>query len=410
MSKEHQDLKKRVVVTGIGVVSSIGNGRELFWKNLVDGKSGIGPIKTFDPKGMATSYGGEVNNFDPKNHISKDNVSKFGRASQLGAAASKMAVEDAGLKSKDLTDENVTIIIGTTMGESQVLEGIDQKWLSYGEEHVAPEEIFKYPGNIISINIAKELGVDANCVVIPTACAAGNYAIGYGYDQIRSGRADVAIVGGCDAFSRIALTGFSRMYAVAPEKCQPFDVGRKGILVGEGAGILVLESMEHAINRRANIYAEITGYALSCDASHMTIPNEDSITLLIQKTLTSAGIEPKDVDYISAHGTGTKQNDKTESQAINRVFGSSLSKVPVSSIKSMLGHTMGAASALEAVACVMSIYESKIPPTINLLEVDAECPIDCVQNEARDLRVNIALNNSFAFGGNNACVVFKKHK
>jgi len=240
------------------------------------------------------------------------------------------------------------------------------------------------------------------------ACSAGNYSIGYAFDLIRSGKADVMLAGGVDAFSRVNLVGFSRLYAMAPEVCRPFDLNREGMLVGEGAGMLLLETLDSALKRKATIYAEILGYGLSCDAYHMTAPKEEGIVECMRRGIKEAGIKIEDVDYISAHGTGTVQNDKTECSAIKKVFGAKYKEIPISSIKSMLGHTMGAASAIEAISCCLTIKEGVIAPTINYQTPDPECDVDCVPNHSRKAEVNIAFNNSYAFGGNNACLVFKK--
>lgn len=401
---------ERVVVTGIGVVSSIGFGRAEFWRNLVAGKSGVSNITSFDTSSFRVSIGGEIKNFDPTIYIKGENINRYGRTSQLGIASARLAIEDAGLNIKNLARESVAVILGTTNGEAKVMESINDEWVRNGEANVDGNDVLKYPGNLIALNIARELDIDASCMVIPTACAAGNYAIGYGFDQIRTGEISVVLAGGCDSFSRSGFTGFHSLFALASEKCQPFDKNRKGIVVGEGAGVLVLESLDHAIKRNATIYAEVIGYALSCDAVHMTIPSIGGVAAVMEGALKETRISVEDVDYISAHGTGTNMNDKVESAAIRKVFGEHANKLPVSSIKSMLGHTMGAASALEAIACVMAIYDSKIPPTINHETNDEECVTDCVPNKMRDMNVEVAFNNSFAFGGNNACLVLGNHR
>jgi len=243
-------------------------------------------------------------------------------------------------------------------------------------------------------------------VLIPNACAAGNYAISYGFDLIRKGEIEFAIVGGADALSRVAFQGFQRLYAMSPGVCSPFDKNRQGMLLGEGAGILILESLERAKKRNATIYAKVLEYGLSCDAYNMTIPNRIGIKKAMAKAVKNATISVDEIDYISAHGTGTTQNDKEESNAINEVFGGR--KVAVSSIKSMLGHTLGAASALEALVCCLALKNDTIPPTINFKTPDPECNIDCVPNKARRIKLNKVLNNGFAFGGNNCCVVLGK--
>lgn len=398
---------ERVVVTGIGVVSSVGTGKDDFWKALLSGKSGISPVRAFDASGLTTRVGGEVSDFRPEDYLSAGAVKEYGRASQMATAAAKLAVRDSGLEltggRSDLRP--VDVIVGTTMGESQTLEKIDTAWLKSGEDEVLADTIRQYPGNVLALSISKELDLKGLSIVIPTACSAGNYAIGYGYDLIKTGQSRSAIAGGADAFSRVAFSGFSRMFAMASAKCCPFDKKREGMLLGEGAGFVVLESYSAAKARGARVYAEILGYGLSCDAYHMTIPSEEGMVNVIQKAVKSSGIRFEEVDYISAHGTGTPMNDKTESKAINRIFGERARKVPVSSIKSMLGHTMGAASAMEAIACALAIREGRIPPTINFENPDEECSLDCVPNVCREQTVRVALNNSYAFGGNNACLV-----
>ncbi|PIY82651.1 MAG: 3-oxoacyl-ACP synthase [Candidatus Omnitrophica bacterium CG_4_10_14_0_8_um_filter_44_12] len=400
---EKEDPKRRVVITGLGVVSSIGIGVEEFWKNLIAGKSGISEIEAFDTSAYPTHKGGEVKNFKPENFIDKRKLKHLGRASQLAIAAAKLAIHDSGLSQKDITKAGV--ILGTTMGESQILEELDKAWITHGEDNLTQGLITSYLTNNLSVNTAIELGATGFNAVMPTACSSGNYAIGYSFDLIRTGHSELMFCGGSDAFSRIAFTGFNRLLAMAPEKCQPFDKNRRGMMLGEGAGILILESLYHAEKRKANIYAEVLGYGLGCDAHHMTQPSEEGIVNCMEKAIKEAKISKEDVDYISAHGTGTPQNDKTECAAIKKVFGKNYKTIPCSSIKSMLGHTMGAASAIEAMSCCFAIRDKIAPPTINYDTLDKECAIDCVPNEARKINIRVAVNNSSAFGGNNACLV-----
>lgn len=401
-------LNKRIVVTGIGVISSIGIGKEEFWNNLVKGKSGISQITSLDTSGYPTHNGGEVKNFKPELYIDKRKIKILGRASLLAISCAKIALSDAKLGLEDLDRERTGVLLGTTMGESQVLEVLNEAWVKKGEQAIDPKLISRCPANVLSSNVAIELKLKGPNYIITTACAAGNYAIGYACDLIRAGRVDIVLAGGVDAFSRLAFTGFNRLYAVAPEKCQPFDKNRKGMMVGEGAGIVVLETLESALKRKAEIHAEILGYGLSCDAYHMTAPEANGIAQSIEKALKEANLKKEEIDYISAHGTGTPTNDKVETAAIRKVFGERTKEIPVSSIKSMLGHTMGAASAIEAIACCLATKFDILPPTINYETPDPECDIDCVPNAARDKKVNIALNNASAFGGNNACLAVKK--
>jgi len=406
MIAKHKNInpKRRVVVTGLGVVSSIGIGVEEFWKNLIAGKSGITEIEAFDTSEYPVHKGGEVKNFKPEHFIDKRKLKYIGRASQLAIAATKLAIRDAKLK-KDAINKS-SVLMGTTLGEAPLIEEANIDLVKDNHENIRQNIAFLYPTNSIPVLVALELDCRGYNFMIPTACSAGNYAIGYGYDMISNGESDVILAGGSDAFSRIAFTGFNRLMAMAPEKCQPFDKNRKGMMLGEGAGVLILESLEHAEKRKAKIYAEVLGYGLSCDAHHMTQPSEEGIVSCMEKAIKEAGILKEDVDYISAHGTGTPQNDKIECAAIKKVFGKRFKDIPCSSIKSMLGHTMGAASAMEAISCCLAISDEIVPPTINYEMPDAECDINCVPNTAKKINIEIAINNSYAFGGNNACDVF----
>jgi 3-oxoacyl-[acyl-carrier-protein] synthase II len=396
------DPKRRVVVTGLGVVSSIGIGWQEFWPNLLAGKSGIDRIKYVDTSGHINQRAGEVKNFNPVDFISKHQVAKLGRASQFAIAAAKLALTDAKMKFSDFRVSG-GLCIGTTMGESQLIESIEKTIVDHDETFIKNLEALSYPASSIMTNVCQELGVHGNSMLFANACAAGNFALGYAFDLIKSGKTDVMLAGGSDAISRIAFTGFGRLYAMSPDVCSPFDLNRKGMMLGEGAGMLLLEEYESAIKRNAPIYAEILGYGVSCDAKDMTNPDSSSVARAMQKSLKSSGIESDQVDYISAHGTGTAENDKAESEAYHKVFGHLGRKVPISSIKSMLGHTMGAASAIESIACCLAIKNQQVPPTINFNNADPLCDIDCVPNKSRISKATMVLNNSQAFGGNNAC-------
>lgn len=401
-------MDKKIVVTGIGVISSIGTGKDAFWSSLIEGRSGISEISCFDTSNYPTHRGGEVKDFNPADFIDPRITGSMGRASKLAVACAKLALQDADIEKGFYEAGRSGVFLGTTMGESQVLEVINEAWVKRGEQAIDPGLICRYPANVISSNVARVFGLEGNNLVIPTACAAGNYAIGYACDMINAGEADIMLAGGVDAFSRLAFTGFNRLLAVAGEKCQPFDKNRKGMMVGEGAGVIILESLENAKKRKAKVYAEVLGCGLSCDAHHMTQPEAGGIRRAIENALRQADLSIDEIDYISAHGTGTPTNDKVECLAIKEVFADLSKKIPVSSIKSMLGHTMGAASAIEAIACCLVLQNGVIPPTINYETPDPDCDIDCVPNTARKASVNIALNNASAFGGNNACLVLKK--
>ncbi len=397
-------MKPRVVITGLGVISSVGLGWAAFWNSVLAGRSGIKKIRYLDTSEFPTAYGGEVTEFEPLDFMDGRAAKRLGRGSQFAIAATRLALADAGLKT-GVQHLRAGVCLGTTMADIQALESLDEAWLRDGDRGIKPALVTRYPSCMMSVMVASHFGIAGPVIMIPTACAAGNYAIGYGADLIRLGKVDVVIAGGVDPFSRIAFTGFSRIFALAPEKCQPFDKHRKGTLIGEGAGVMILERLETAQKRGARLYAEILGCGYSCDGHHMTIPDGRGIVRVMQNAMADAKVEPRQVDYISAHGTGTLANDRTEAAAIRTVFGEMTDQLPVSSVKSMIGHTMGAASALEAIVCALAVKYDRLPPTINHEADDPECPIDCVPNVARDHMTRIALNNSFAFGGNNACLV-----
>jgi 3-oxoacyl-[acyl-carrier-protein] synthase II len=399
-------MENRVVITGLGVISSIGIGKDEFWNSLISGNSGISPVASFDTSDHFTHNGGEVNQFNPDKLISEKNKKHLNRSAKMGLSAAKLAVEDAELTTDELSKRRVGVSCGTTLGDAQTIEAINTSLIN---GNAPSKELFnQIPTHSTPSAISNEFNLTGPNSMFSTACAAGNYAIGYGYDLIKLNKSDMVLSGASDPMSRIEYTGFNQFSAVAPEKCRPFDKNRKGMMLAEGAGILILESLDHALSRNAKIYAEIIGYGLSCDARHMTNPSIEGVSQCMKNALSEAGIKPIEVDYISAHGTGTQANDRTECAAIKEVFGPYCKKIPISSIKSMLGHTMGAASALEAITCTMAIKNDIVPPTINYETPDPECDIDCVPNTARKHTVNIALNNSYAFGGNNASVVFKK--
>lgn len=399
-------MTRRVVITGLGVISSIGIGKDAFWTNLLKGTSGISPIEAFDTTNHFTHNGGEVKIFKPHQYMSADKLKIMNRATQMAVASARLAVNDAALTNEIPLLTSTGVSHGTTLGAAQAIEEVDARFTRSWE---VPSDLFyQMPPHAAPAEIAREFGCCGPHVMVSTACSAGNYALAYAFDLIRLKRADIMIAGASDGISRIEYTGFNQFSAVAPDRCQPFDKNRKGMMPAEGAGMLVLESMESALRRNAPIYSEVIGYGLSCDAHHMTNASIEGITMCIRKALREANITADDVDYISAHGTGTKANDRAECAAVKEIFGARYKSIPVSSIKSMLGHTMGAASALEAIVCALATKNDQLPPTINFETVDPECEIDCVPNKTRQRRVNIALNNSYAFGGNNASIVFKK--
>ncbi len=402
---------RRVVVTGVGMVTPIGTGRERFWSAVRAGTSGVTEITRFDTSRYKVHRGCEVQDFDFEEIVGAPSPAGMGRASQLAIAATHLALADAALGACwTREDTTVGVSVGTTCGEIQILEQADQARLSDGEDAVPWQALRHHPAAMIPAHVAHWFGLSGPNVIIPTACAAGNYSIGWAFDAIRFGRADVMVAGGTDPFSRVAFTGFARLGSVAPELCQPFDRGRRGILVGEGSGIVVLEPLDGALARGAPIVAEMLGYAISADGHHMTAPDPqgDGISRAIGLAVESAGIAPSEVDYINAHGTGTPVNDKVETLAIKRVFGPHAYELCVSATKSMIGHTMGAASAIEAITSVLALHDGIVPPTMHYDTPDPDCDLDCVPNAARKRSIGVALNNAIAFGGNNSCVVLRR--
>ena len=395
---------RRVVVTGIGLLTPIGSGKEEFWSGLIAGKCGIVPVTSFDTSAFPVHKGAEVKDFKPEAFLRMRSPQEMGRGSQLAIAAARMAIEDSGVDISSYERIRVGVSMGTTSGEPQIVERYNDIRKSEGLESIPKEIPPKYPCHVIPSNVAIEFDLHGPCLMIPTACAAGNYAIGYGFDVIRTGRADLILAGGADPFSRITYMGFARLGAIAPDRCQPFDKNRQGMVPGEGAAILVLETLEAARARGAKIYAEVLGYGVSCDSHHMTAahPQGDGAMRAMSAAMRESGVSLQDIDYISAHGTGTPTNDRVESLAVRRLFGEYADKIPMSSIKSMIGHTMGAASAIEAAACALAIETGIVPPTINYEVPDPECDLDYVPNQARRVNPRVVLNNAYAFGGNNA--------
>ncbi|MFI7678835.1 beta-ketoacyl-[acyl-carrier-protein] synthase family protein [Actinophytocola sp. NPDC049390] len=397
----------RVAVTGLGVVSSIGTGIAEYTAGLRAGRSGARPIGAFDTEGFAHAVGCEVTGFEPERWVTAQPLDDLGRAARFSVAAAKMAVADAGLDLTGRGHGRGMVCVGTTDGGGDAGERIAEHVVR-GED-VPAELPRRVPAASIPVAVARELGLsDVDISTVATACAAGNYALGNGFDAVASGDVDFALCGGADAMCRMTFTGFYRLGAVDPERCRPFDVSRQGILTGEGAGVLLLEPLEKAVARGARIYAEVLGYGLNCDATHPVAPDRDSVAACMRLALDDAGVTPDQVDLISAHGTGTKANDATECGAIHDVYGATPPRTV--SVKSMLGHTMGAASALSAIACAVAIRDGFIPPTINHTETDPACGIDCVPNTAVEADLRVVQNNALAFGGNNSVVLFGRHR
>jgi len=398
-----------IVVTGLGMVTPIGTGREEFWNALIAGKCGFGPVQSFNTSGYSVHLGAEILDFEPKDHVVRLRTRVIGRSSQLAIAAARLALADASLDLETIDRRRAGVCVGTTSGEPHFIERFDDRYVQGDIANAGDGLIRGYPCHVVPSHVAAELELAGEIMMIPTACAAGNYAIAHASDVLRAGRADIMLAGGADCFSRITYTGFARLGAIAPELCQPFDRNRKGMVPGEGAGFLLLERKDQAIARGARIYCEVAGYGLSCDAHHMTAahPQGEGASRAMVMALKQSGVAAEDVDYISAHGTGTPTNDRLETIAMKKTFGELAYRIPVSSVKSMLGHTMGAASAIEAAVCALAITHQQIPPTMNLHEQDPECDLDFVPNQARKRKVKVAMNNAYAFGGNNSSLLFR---
>jgi len=400
-----EQLTRRVVVTGLGAVSSLGIGAHAFAASIRAARSGISPISGFDTTGFPHTNAGEVKDFDPRGLLDQLDPDDWGRSSLLAASAARLAVTDAAIDPGRLARSAAGSIMGTTSGESTVVQSLTEQWSRDGMKGLDPRLIGQLPASQIAIAVNHELGLTGDAQTIPTACSASNYALGYAYDLVRTGEADFMLAGGADSVNRYTHAGFYRLGALAESVCRPFDANRTGIITAEGGVALFLEPLETARARGARIYAEVLGYAVNCDAKHMVQPDPTSISDCIRLSHRNAGIEPGQVDYICAHGTGTPTNDATEVAAVRDVFGDRMP--PISSIKSMIGHTMGAASGFGALICCKALQEDFLPPTANVQTVDAALGtgLDCVPGKARAARLDVVENHGFAFGGNNAITI-----
>jgi len=411
-------LKHRVVVTGMGVVTALGSDLETFWNNLIAGKSGVTRIESFDPSEFPTQIAAEIKDFNPEDYIDKKEARRMDRFVQFAVAASKMAMRDAGLEpGTNIDPERVGVMVGSGIGGLSTWEEQHTILLEKGPKRVSPFFIPMMIANMASGQISMITGAKGPNSTAVTACATGTHSIGDSFKLIQRGDADAMICGGAEAAIRpTGIAGFCAMRAMStrndePEKAsRPFDIGRDGFVMGEGSGVLVLESLEHAVKRGARIYAEVIGYGMSGDAYHMTEPDPDGAARCMKRALKDAGIEPEAIDYINAHGTSTPIGDRSETTAIKMAFGDHAYKLAVSSTKSMTGHLLGAAGGIEAVILALTLKNGVIAPTINLDNPDPECDLDYVPNAARKSDVRTALSNSFGFGGHNATIVMRKYE
>ncbi|HET7875321.1 MAG TPA: beta-ketoacyl-ACP synthase II [Methylomirabilota bacterium] len=411
--------RRRVVITGMGAVTPVGNTAEEFWAALIAGKSGIGPITRFDPSGYTTRIAGEVRGFEPLKYIDKKDDRRFDPFLKYAIACAVMAVEDAGLHVERVDKDRFGVLVGSGIGGIGTLLDSHVTLLEKGPDRVSPFFIPMLIINMASGLISMRFGAKGPNSSVVTACATGNHAIGDAMKIIQRGDADVMIAGGAEAMILpLTIAGFCQMKAMStrndePTKAsRPFDADRDGFVCGEGGGLLVLESLEHAVKRDARIYAEVVGYGMTGDAHHMTAPDPegDGAARAMAAAVRDAGLEPAAVGYINAHGTSTPYNDKFETMAIKRVFGDHARRLAVSSTKSMTGHLLGAAGGIEAIATALAIHHGLLPPTMNYETPDPDCDLDYVPNQARKQDLEVALTNAFGFGGTNATLALRKYR
>ena len=411
-------MKRRVVITGVGLVTPLGNGTQETWRGLLDGRSGVGPITRFDASQFPTRIAAEIKSFDPTLFMEKKEVKKMDTFIHYAVAASEYAMRDAGLARWDgVAGDSVGVIIGSGIGGFGSIEAEHLALLAHGTRRISP---FFIPSSIVNLaagRVSMQFGARGPNSAPCTACSAGSHAVGDSFRIIERGDAEIMIAGGSEAaITPLGVGGFDAMKALSTRNdeptraSRPFDRDRDGFVLGEGAGILILEALDHALGRGAKIYAEVVGYGMSGDAYHITAPppGGDGAVRAMRMALKGAGVTPDQVDYINAHGTSTQPNDRTETAAIRTVFGEHAGKLAVSSTKSMIGHLLGAAGAMEAGVTALTIRDQIMHPTINQDNADPECDLDYVPNKARRAHIRYALTNSFGFGGTNACILLRR--
>ncbi|MGJ3252194.1 MAG: beta-ketoacyl-ACP synthase II [Elainellaceae cyanobacterium] len=409
---------KRVVITGLGSITPIGNSLADYWQGLLDGRNGIGSITLFDSSRHACRIAGEVKGFNPHDFMDRKDAKRMDRFAQFAVSASKQALADAKFVINDLNAEQVGVVIGTGVGGLKVMEDQQEVYLNRGPDRCSPFMVPMMIANMAAGLTGIHTGAKGPNSCTVTACAAGSNAIGDAFRLVQGGYAQAMICGGAEAaVTPLSLAGFASARALSsrnddPERaCRPFDRDRDGFVMGEGAGILILEELEHALSRGAHIYGEIVGYGMTCDAYHMTspVPGGEGAARAIQLALKDGGLLAEHVSYINAHGTSTPANDSTETAAIKTALGDAAYRVAISSTKSMTGHLLGGSGGIEAVATVMAIAHDQVPPTINLENPDEACDLDYIPNKSRHLPVEVALSNSFGFGGHNVTLAFRKY-
>jgi 3-oxoacyl-[acyl-carrier-protein] synthase II len=409
---------KRVVITGLGAITPIGKNLADYWDGLLQGQNGVGAVTLFDASEHACQIAAEVKNFDPHQYLDKKDAKRMDRFTQFGVCASIQAIADAKLEINELNADQVGVLIGTGVGGLRVMEEQNENLLNKGPRKVSPFTIPMMIANMAAGLTAIHTGARGPNSCTVTACAAGSHAIGDAFRLVQGGYATAMICGGAEAaVTPLSFAGFCSAKALSTRNdspnnaSRPFDRDRDGFVMGEGSGILVIEELEHALKRGARIYAEIVGYGMTCDAYHMTspVPGGQGAAKAIELALVDGDLNPNQVDYINAHGTSTQANDSNETKAIKKALGARASQITVSSTKSMTGHLLGGSGGIEAVATVMAIANNQVPPTINLNNPDPDCDLDYVANASREQEVNVALSNSFGFGGHNVTLAFKKY-
>ncbi|WP_456325044.1 beta-ketoacyl-ACP synthase II [Desulfonauticus submarinus] len=410
---------QRVVVTGLATITPIGNSLEESWQNILAGKSGIGPITRFDCSKYDTQIAGEIKNFEVQKFLEPKQIKRLDRFCQYALATAKMLMQDAKWPLDEELNENLGVIVGCGLGGLETIESFHSKLLKRGPKKVSPFSIPQLISNMAAGQISIGTKAKGPNLVTTSACASGLHAIGFAYSEIKLGRVKAIITGGVEStITPMAVAGFNAMKALStrndePEKAsRPFDKDRDGFVIGEGCGLLLLESLESALERGATIYAEVVGFGASSDAYHMTAPKEDGegMALAMQRALKEAHVQPEQIDHINAHGTSTKLNDLCETRAIKKVFGSHAYNILITANKSMIGHTLGAAGGIESVFSVLSLYHDKIPGTANLETPDEECDLNYCANGSVQQEIEFALCNSFGFGGTNGSILFKKFR
>ena len=399
----------RVVITGLGVISAAGHNTVDFWDKVKNGRSSIGKITTIPTDTLTVRIGAEVAGFKPQEYFEKRQLGFLDRFSQFGLVAAREAVADSGISFEGEAGERSASIIGSGVGGQTTLDA--SYWAIYGEKktRVHPFTVPRLMINAATSHITMEHGIRGPAFSVASACSSANHAMGQAYLMVRSGMADAAVTGGSEATITVGtMKGWEALRVMASDTCRPFSKGRNGMVLGEGAAIFVFESLEKAKARGAKIYSEVAGHGLSSDAMDITLPDVGGAARAIAGALKSAKLNPEDVDYVNAHGTGTAANDVTETKALKQVFGDNASSLPISSTKSMIGHALGGAGALELAAVVLGMRDGIAPPTANYVERDPECDLDYIPNEPREMEINAAISNSFAFGGLNAVIALKK--